>query len=68
MQYGWTTPRGRPIDELEPPLTRNAYDAPALTGLLRAKPAEVRDFFAGTLAADRAHEFTEQLRAAGVPL
>jgi type II secretory pathway predicted ATPase ExeA len=58
----------RAIDELEPTLTRNGYDAPALTGLLRAKPAEVRDFLAGTLAADRALEFTEQLRAAGVPL
>lgn len=58
----------RAIDELEPTLTRNGYDAPALTGLLRAKPAEVRDFLAGTLAADRARECTEQLRAAGVPL
>ena len=58
----------RAIDELEPTLTRNGYDAPTLTGLLRAKPAEVRDFLAGTLAADRARDFTEQLRAAGVPL
>ena len=58
----------RAIDELEPTLTRNGYDAPALTGLLRAKPAEVRDFLAGTLPADRAREFTEQLRANGVPL
>ena len=32
------------IDELEPTLTRNGYDAPALTALLNAKPAEVRDF------------------------
>jgi hypothetical protein len=60
--------RPRAIDELEPTLTRNGYDAPALTGLLRAKPAEVRDFLAGTLAPDRAREFTEQLRVAGVPL
>lgn len=58
----------RAINELEPTLTRNSYDAAALTGLLRAKPAEVRDFLAGTLPADRAHEFTEQLRANGVPL
>jgi hypothetical protein len=58
----------RAIDELEPTLTRNGYDAPALTGLLGAKPAEVRDFLTGTLAADRALQFTEQLRAAGVPL
>jgi type II secretory pathway predicted ATPase ExeA len=43
----------RAIDELEPTLTRNGYDAPALTG---------------TLGPDRAREFTEQLRVAGVPL
>ena len=58
----------RAIDELEPTLTRNGYDAPALTMLLRAKPAEVRDFLAGTLAVDRTREFTEQLRVAGVPI
>ena len=46
----------RAIDELEPTLTRNGYDAPALTVLLRAKPAEVRDFLAGTLAVDRTRE------------
>ena len=58
----------RAIDELEPTLTRNGYDAAALTLLLNAKPAEVRDFLAGTLPGDRAREFTEQLRVAGVPL
>ncbi len=57
----------RAIDELEPTLTRNGYDAPALTDLLRAKPAEVRDFLAGTLAAGIGREFNmEQLRTAGV--
>jgi hypothetical protein len=39
-----------------------------LTGLRRAKPAELRDFLAGTLASDRAREFTEQLRVVGVPV
>ena len=58
----------RAIDDLEPTLTRNGYDAPALTGLLNAKPAEIRDFLAGTLNADRTREFTEQLRVAGVPV
>jgi len=58
----------RAIDELEPTLTRNGYDAPALTVLLKAKPAEVRDFLAGTLPGDRTREFTEQLRMAGVPV
>jgi hypothetical protein len=36
--------------------------------LLKAKPAEVRDFLAGTLAADRTREFTERLCVAGVPV
>ncbi len=56
------------IDELEPTLTRNGYDAPTLTVLLNAKPAEVRDFLAGTLPSDRTREFTEQLRVASVPV
>jgi len=58
----------RAIDELEPTLTRNGYDAPALTVLLRAKPAEVRDFLAGTLALDRArvHRAAAGRRRAGV--
>ncbi len=56
----------RAMDELEPTLNRNGYDAPALTVLFRAKPAEVRDFLASTLAVDRTREFTEQLRVAGV--
>ena len=54
--------------QLEPTLTRNGYDTPALTVLLKAKPAEVRDFLAGTLLSDRTREFTEQLRVAGVPV
>ncbi len=58
----------RAIDDLEPTLTRNGYDAPALVVLLHAKPAEVRDFLAGTLAGDRTREFTEKLRVAGVPV
>jgi hypothetical protein len=36
--------------------------------LLKAKPAEVRDFLAETISADRTGEFTEQLRVAGVPV
>ena len=58
----------RAIDDLEPTLTRNGYDAPALIVLLHAKPTEVRDFLAGTLAGDRAREFTDKLRVAGVPI
>jgi type II secretory pathway predicted ATPase ExeA len=58
----------RAIDDLEPTLTRNGYDVPALIVLLHAKPAEIRDFLAGTLAGDRTREFTEKLRVAGVPV
>lgn len=49
-------------------VTRNGYDAAALTALLNAKPAEVRDFLAGTLPGDRTREFAEHLRIAGVPV
>ena len=49
-------------------LWRAGCDAPALAAMLNAKPAEVRDFLAGTLAGDRTREFTEQLRLAGVPV
>ena len=58
----------RAIDELEPTLTRNGYDTLALIVLLQAKPADVRDFLAGTLAVNRTREFTELLRVAGVPV
>ena len=56
------------IDDLEPTLTRNSYEVPALIVLLHAKPAEVRDFLAGTLAGDRTREFNEQSRVAGMPV
>lgn len=58
----------RAIDDLEPTLTRNGYNPSALVILLKAKPAEVRDFLAGTLDGDLTREFTEQLRVAGVPV
>jgi type II secretory pathway predicted ATPase ExeA len=58
----------RALDDLEPVLTRNGYDAATLATQLRARPVEIRDFLAGTLAADRTRELTEQLRAAGVPV
>jgi hypothetical protein len=34
----------RALDDLEPVLTRNGYDAATLATQLRAKPAEIRDF------------------------
>ncbi len=58
----------RAIDDLEPTLTRNGYDASSLAGQLNARPSDVRAFLVGTLDPERTQELTEQLRAAGVPL
>jgi type II secretory pathway predicted ATPase ExeA len=52
----------RAADELEPTLTRNGYDAPALTALLKAKPAEVRDFLAGTPASSPSNFASQAFR------
>jgi len=53
---------------LEPTLTRNGYDAPALAVLLRSKPINVHDFLSDTFAAYRTREFTEEIDVEGVPV
>lgn len=58
----------RAIDDLEPTLTRNGYDAASLAVQLNAKPSDVRAFLAGSLDADLSRELTDKLRQAGVPL
>ena len=58
----------RAIDDLEPRLIRNGYDAATLAREFATKPAEIRSFLSGGLEAERTRELTEQLRAAGVPL
>lgn len=58
----------RTIDDLEPRLIRNGYDATTLAREFGAKPGEIRTFLSGTLGADRTRELTDQMRAAGVPL
>ena len=58
----------RAIDDLEPTLTRNGYDAAAIAQQFNAKPSEVKAFLAGTLDPDRGRELTEKLRQAGVPV
>ena len=58
----------RAIDDLEPTLTRNGYDAVTLTAHLGARPSDVRSLLAGTLDPEHTRELTEQLRAAGVPV
>ena len=56
----------RAIDDLEPTLTRNGYDAAALATQLNARPSDIRSFLVGTLAPEHSHELTEQLlRQAG---
>lgn len=40
--------------------------AARLANQLHARPAEICDFLAGTRAAARTREFTDQLRAVGV--
>ena len=39
----------RAIDDVEPTLTRNGYDAAALVTQLNARPSDVRAFLGGTL-------------------
>lgn len=58
----------RAIDDLEPTLTRNGYDAGSLASQLNARPSDIRAFLAGTLDPEHTHELTEQLRQASVPL
>jgi hypothetical protein len=58
----------RAIDDLEPTLTRNGYDAGSLISQLGARPSDVRAFLAGTLDPEHMRELTEQLRVAGVPV
>ena len=58
----------RAIDDLEPTLTRNGYDAATLTAQLGARPSDVRALLAGTLDPEHTRDLTEQLRAAGVPV
>ncbi len=58
----------RAINDLEPMLTRNGYDAGLLASQLNTRPADVRAFLAGTLDAEHARVLTERLREAGVPV
>jgi type II secretory pathway predicted ATPase ExeA len=58
----------RQIDDLEPTLTRHGYDVRTLADQFNAKPVEIKAFLAGTLHADRTHELTELMKAAGIPV
>src|SRR3546814_7757845 len=54
----------RAIDDLEPTLTRNGYDAGALASQLNTRPSDIRAFLAGTLDAEHTRDLTERLREA----
>ena len=58
----------RAINDLEPTLTRNGYDASSLVSELGARPSDVRAFLAGALDPEHTRELTERLREAGVPI
>jgi hypothetical protein len=58
----------RNMDDLEPWLVRNGYDARAVADLISAKPGEIRLLLQGRLEADRARGMTEQMMTAGLPV
>ncbi|WP_242140226.1 hypothetical protein [Sphingomonas sp. TREG-RG-20F-R18-01] len=58
----------RAIDDLEPTLTRNGYDAGSLVSHFNSRPSDVRAFHAETLDAEHTRELIERLREAGVPV
>ena len=58
----------KPVDDLEPTLTRHGHTVMALTEMLGTRLAEVRALFRQMLEPTRARELEEQLLAAGLPL
>jgi hypothetical protein len=57
----------RPIDDLEPRLTRNGYDVRSLAEQFDARPAEIRRLLRGDLDPARSAELIGEMRAAGLP-
>jgi hypothetical protein len=58
----------RDINELEPRLTRNGYNAKILAEVLNAKPREIRALLRGQLAPGRAQELQQEMLAVGIPV
>jgi len=56
------------IDELEPRLTRNGYNAKVLAEVLNAKPREIQALLRGQLAPGRAQELQHEMLAVGISL
>jgi hypothetical protein len=56
------------INDLEPRLTRQGYNAKVLAEVLNAKPREIRALLRGQLAPGRAQELQHEMLAVGIPL
>jgi type II secretory pathway predicted ATPase ExeA len=56
------------LDELEPRLTRQGYNAKVLAEVLNAKPREIRALLRGQLAPGRTQELQHEMLAVGIPL
>jgi type II secretory pathway predicted ATPase ExeA len=56
------------LNELEPRLTRQGYNAKVLAEVLNAKPREIRALLRGQLAPGRTQELQHEMLAVGIPL
>ena len=56
------------LDDLEPRLIRNGYNAKVLAHLLNLRPTEVRSFLHGQLSTGRTQDLREQMLKLGIPV
>jgi type II secretory pathway predicted ATPase ExeA len=56
------------LDELEPHLARNGYNAKVLAELLNVRTAEVRSFLHGQLSPGRTQDLRERMLKVGIPV
>ena len=56
------------LDDLEPHLTRNGYNAKVLAELLNVRPAEVRSFLHGQLPPGRTQDLRVKMLKVGIPI
>jgi type II secretory pathway predicted ATPase ExeA len=56
------------INELEPRLTRQGYNAKVLAEVLHARPGEIQALLRGQLASGRAQELHNEMLAVGIPV
>ena len=56
------------LDDLEPRLIRNGYNAKVLAQLLNVRTAEVRSFLHGQLSTGRTQDLREQMLKLGIPV